>query len=77
MAYKFPSQEWVVQFVEEINRSEAYADAATTWEGDVLIVVEGQGGAYLDLWHGKCRNMEFLDDPTQKDAEFTLTATHV
>jgi putative sterol carrier protein len=74
MAYSFPSAAWLDQFVEEINRSEAYAKAAHSWEGDVLLVVAGQSAAYLDLWHGQCRQAEFLADPGDKPAEFTITA---
>jgi putative sterol carrier protein len=74
MANQFPSAGWLQQFVEEINHSEAYAKAAQNWEGDVLLVVEGQNAAYLDLWHGQCRQAEFVEDPGTKQAEFTITA---
>jgi putative sterol carrier protein len=75
MAYQFLSREWVEQFVSEINNSPAYASAAQNWEGDVLLVTDGQGGVYLDLWHGTCRAAEYLDDPTTKNAEFTISTT--
>lgn len=75
MGHKFPSAPWVANMVEELNNSPAYAEAAKAWEGDVLLVVEGEGAAYLDLWHGHCRQGEFLDDPAGVKAEYTLTAS--
>ncbi len=75
MAYKFPSPEWVEQFHHAINGSDAYANAAKNWEGDVSLVIDDGAAIYLDLWHGKCRNAEYLDDPTSKDAEFTISTS--
>ena len=74
MSYKFPSPEWVVEFEKQINTSDAYANAAKTWEGDITLVIEGGPGIYLDLWHGKCRAAEFLTDPNAKSPEFKITA---
>jgi putative sterol carrier protein len=75
MAYKFPSREWVDEFVVKINGSDAYASAAKTWEGDVILVIEGVSGVYLDLWHGECRSAEFLADPGARTAEFVISAS--
>ncbi len=75
MAYKFPSPEWTEQFNQQINSSDAYASAAKTWEGDILLVIEGIAAIYLDLWHGKCRSAEFVQDPTARSAEFKITAS--
>jgi len=74
MSYKFPSPEWVKVFDEHINSSDAYANAAKTWEGDITLVIDGGPGIYLDLWHGKCRLAEFLDDPDTRSPEFKITA---
>jgi putative sterol carrier protein len=74
MSYKFPSPEWVGDFEKQINSSDAYANAAKTWEGDITLVIEGGAGIYLDLWHGKCRGAEYLVDPNSKPAEFKITA---
>ena len=74
MSFKFPSPEWVSAFNEQVNTSDAYANAAKTWEGDITLVIEGGPGIYLDLWHGKCRQAEFLDDPSSKSPEFQITA---
>lgn len=31
MAIKFPTDEWIKALCEELNKSEAYAQAAATW----------------------------------------------
>ena len=74
MAYLFPSAEWTEQFSNAINSSDAYASAAKSWEGDIILVIEGEAGIYLDLWHGECRDAEYLTDPDSKDAEFKISA---
>lgn len=74
MSHKFPSPPWVEAFEKEINSSDAYANAAKTWEGDITLVIEGGPGIYLDLWHGKCRAAEFMTDPDGKSPEFKITA---
>ncbi len=74
MAYIFPSAEWTEQFMNAINSSDAYASAAKNWEGDIILVIDGEGGIYLDLWHGKCREAEYMGDPDNKDAEFKISA---
>ncbi len=60
---EFPSEEWLDEFVERINQSSGYKEAAATWEGDAAYLIEAEpdGGleedvwACLDLWHGECR----------------------
>ena len=72
MSYIFPSPEWVTAFDQQINTSDSYANAAKTWEGDIMLVIEGGPGIYLDLWHGKSRKSEFVADPSAQPAEFII-----
>ena len=83
----FPGAEWGTLYMEEINRSAEYADAAATWEGDLVFVYEREPDkgvpddvfAWLDLWHGKCRGVEMLsgpDDPKATAAKFTIAAPY-
>ena len=83
----FPTEEWVEEFVAKINSSAEYADAAATWEGDMVFVYEKEPDknvpedvyGWLDLWHGKCRGWEVLsgpDDPKMTGAKFTITAPY-
>jgi putative sterol carrier protein len=75
VAYRFPSAEWTEQFFNEINGSDSYANAAKQWEGDILLQIEGQGGIYLDLWHGKCRKAEYQAEAGSVKPEFTISAS--
>ncbi len=62
----FPSEAWAKKYQELLNTSKAYEDAAKTWEGAMLFIIQPDGGAtpfeigvWLDLWHGKCRGYKF------------------
>lgn len=80
----FPSQEWVKQLANELNRSEAYADAGKNWEGDFYFVVEPDKDhampesvyMYMDLWHGKCRDAFVVEDKTAKNPAFIMSGTY-
>src|SRR5687768_5351527 len=80
MAIKFPSDEWVKALMVEINRSDAYREAAKNWEGDFYFVVNKSPGIaqdvflYMDLWHGACRDAYEVSDPNSKTPEFVLAA---
>jgi len=58
----FPSREWLDAYVQRINESAAYREAAESWEGDIAYVLEPDGALdhevwlWFDLWHGECRN---------------------
>ncbi|MFW9793834.1 MAG: SCP2 sterol-binding domain-containing protein [Candidatus Thorarchaeota archaeon] len=59
----FPSDEWIKQYMEFLNKNDRYEDAAKTWEGDFVFEITDIGGSfeepvrfYMDLWHGKCRS---------------------
>ncbi len=80
MAYKFPSDEWVKALMEDLNKSEAYAEAAKNWEGDFYFIVEPGGTLekttilYMDLWHGKCREAFEVADESVKTPVFRMSA---
>ncbi len=73
---KFPSDEWIKIFKDELNKSKAYKDAAKDWEGDFLFVItpdeelKKQVTFYVDLWHGKCRDAYISD--ASKTAAFVF-----
>lgn len=77
MAYKFPSEEWVKAAMEEVNRSESYAEAAKAWEGDFYFIADMGGGniqtLYMDLWHGKCRDAFVVTDESAKNPVFRMS----
>ncbi len=81
MSYLFPSSEWFDQLKIEVNRSEAYRNSAKTWEGDFYFTIEPGPGikepykAYLDLWHGECREARAVTGPEAKKPEFIISGT--
>ncbi|MBI4728987.1 MAG: SCP2 sterol-binding domain-containing protein [Acidobacteria bacterium] len=81
----FPSEEWLVQYVERINASKDYEEAAATWEGDLSYVFEAEPDkgvpkdvwAWADLWHGKCRGAKFDVTPEEGEkAKFIIRAPY-
>jgi putative sterol carrier protein len=76
---EFATNEWAKAFMEKINESEAYAQAAKTWEGDFYFIIE-EGRQfpepvyiYMDLWHGKCREAFATTEPSVKDPVFRMS----
>ena len=73
---KFPSEEWIKLFKDAVNSNPEYEDAAKTWEGDFLFVVKPDSALkeeavyYVDLWHGKCRDVAFLKPGETKKTAF-------
>ncbi len=71
--------EWATAFMDAINESEAYAQAAKTWEGDFYFIIEAGEHVpepihiYVDLWHGKCRDAFATTDPSAKDPIFRMS----
>lgn len=76
---KFATDEWAKAFMESINGSEPYAQAAKTWEGDFYFVVDAGEQypepvyMYIDLWHGKCREAFATADPSAEDPVFRMS----
>jgi putative sterol carrier protein len=76
---EFATDEWAKVFMEKINESEAYAQAAKTWEGDFYFIIEDDHHfpepvyIYMDLWHGKCREAFATTDPSVKDPVFHMS----
>jgi putative sterol carrier protein len=72
----FPSEEWIELFKDSVNANAAYEDAAKTWEGDFLFIIQPdsalkeQAVFYVDLWHGKCREVALLKSGESKETAF-------
>lgn len=73
---KFPSDEWIKIFKEELNKSKEYEEAAKDWEGDFLFIVtpdeelKEEVTFYVDLWHGKCRDAYLVEGEKTAAFEF-------
>jgi len=73
LVVNFPSKEWLIKYQEALNgeAGKAWQEAAKDWEGDFLFVIEADDKLekdltfYIDLWHGECRRVEFIEDPAK------------
>ncbi len=80
----FPSEEWLKEYLERINTSPAYREAAATWEGDVAYVIEAEPDknvpedvyAWLDLWHGGARDGKLVSQEEAEKAQFVIRAPY-
>ncbi len=76
----FPTEQWVTQLKEALNKNKIYADVAKDWEGDFLFIITPDAKwskeviLYFDLWHGKCREA-YIADNNQK-AAFILKGSY-
>ena len=83
MTANFPSEAWLKGLETKLNSDQRYAKIARNWEGDLFFFIEPDGNLkepltlYLDLWHGKCRRVEYKPQPeAYPNPTFTLTATY-
>lgn len=80
----FPSDEWIRIFVDRINASDEYREAAAGWEGDVAFVFEAEPDrgvqenvwAWLDLWHGECRAGRLVSPEQGERARYVIRASY-
>ena len=81
---EFPSEEWLAEYVDRINASPAYREAAATWEGHVAYVIEAEPDkgldedvwTWLDLWHGECRDGKVVSPQEGEKARFVIRAPY-
>ena len=65
----FPSEEWLEGLEAKLNSDARYGEIARNWEGDLFFFIQPEGNLeeqltfYLDLWHGKCRKVDFKPSP--------------
>jgi putative sterol carrier protein len=80
MALKFPSDQWIKELSNQLNASEAYAQAAATWEGDNTFIVLPDADypdttyLYINLQHGKASDARQLSSLDEQKALFTTSA---
>ena len=82
--HEFPTGPWFQALIERINASEAYRDAASTWEGDIAFQVEAEPDrrmpddvwGLLDLWHGVCRGGGVVDEERGRQAAYVIGAPY-
>ena len=78
-----PSKEWLKGLEAKLNSDERYGEIARNWEGDLFFFIEPEGNLkeqltfYLDLWHGKCRKVDFKPSPeAYPQPGFIFTASY-
>lgn len=82
MAFKFPSEEWVKEFAEQLNASEAYEKSAKDWEGDFIFVSEPDKVSsetrylFIGLYHGKCTDAAEVASENEREAEYVIRAPY-
>ncbi len=83
MSAVFPSEEWLHGLEAKLNSDDRYNEIAKSWEGDLFFYIEPEGNLkeqltfYLDLWHGKCRKVEYKPQADSHPSPvFTLTASY-
>jgi putative sterol carrier protein len=84
MGYPFPSEAWLYALQDVLNSDKRYAEVASNWEGDLLVVIEPDGESsgsdlpmtfYLDLWHGRCRGVRVIQAGDElPQAAFSMNA---
>ena len=83
MSAIFPSAEWLKELEAKLNSDARYSEIAKSWEGDLFFFIEPEGSLkerltfYLDLWHGKCRRVEYQAIPeSYPNPVFILTSSY-
>ena len=83
--YDFPSEAWVADYKDEVNRSPSYQAAAKAWTfGAVALVVKAEPaigmtedmGLWLDLHEGVCREARAVTPTEAQRAPFCITGEY-
>jgi putative sterol carrier protein len=79
MTFKFPSDEWVKEFANQMNASESYAKSAKDWEGDFNFIVEADKSYpetvyfFIGLYHGQATDAAMVGSAEARPAPFTVS----
>lgn len=70
---------WAAAWCRALNESAAYRSAGAKWEGDVVLVMHGEGDAperavHLDLHHGECRGARLASPADIAGARYVMEA---
>ncbi|TXT61142.1 MAG: hypothetical protein BAJALOKI1v1_1180013 [Promethearchaeota archaeon] len=72
---KFATQDWCKEYCAAINGNEAYAEAASDWEGDFVFVIHPDGPLdkelkmWIGLYHGECTGASMVEEGEYKILE--------
>lgn len=72
---------WARAWADELDASDAYRQAAATWEGSMVLEMTAEEGrldadraVFADLWHGECRAARRARDEDREGADFVIRA---
>ena len=69
---------WVDAWAGELRASDAYRQAAATWEGSLVLEMtigdDGGRAVFVDLWHGECRGARVATRDDLGGADFVIRA---
>ncbi|MEM9293050.1 MAG: SCP2 sterol-binding domain-containing protein [Acidobacteriota bacterium] len=76
------SAEWAQAWGDALDTSEAYREAASSWEGALVLVmsadpnlgIPSERAVFLDLEHGRCHEARLANDEDRAEAPFVLAA---
>lgn len=83
----FFSDPWASSACHALNASDAYRDAAATWEGSICLVaragdapdgsrLDADRAVFLDLHQGACRGAHAVADAEASGAAFSIGASY-
>lgn len=81
---RFPSPEWLDEYVDAIKASDELRDASRTWEGDITLVVEAEPDhgvpdevwAWFHLHHGEFRGAKLVSPDEGERATYVIKASY-
>ena len=69
---------WADAWAAELRASDAYREAAATWEGSLVLemTIDGDSGraVFVDLWHGECRGARAATDDDREQTDYQIRA---
>ena len=82
MAHEIFTGDWAGAWCEALNESEAYAEAASDWEGALVLRVradasygiEDPRSVWVDLHHGECRGARSATDEDVESVPYLIEA---
>ncbi len=80
MSLELFGENWLHAWRRELNANAAYRDAAAQWEWPLILCASAENGspkscAYLDLWHGECRDARPARPDDNERARFVISGS--
>lgn len=80
MSLEVFTEPWAQAWAQELRSSETYRQAASKWEGSLLIEMHADGedgngsgpAVFLDLWHGDCRGARLPAAEERETADYVI-----